>query len=253
MEVKIHQAHLEGGGHDLPATEGLFFQELLFLPVKVVVLRVGQIALGRQQKATAAAAGIGDGLLGLRTDTLHHGLDQWTGRKILARTAFHVLGILLQQALVYLALDVGGHGHPFFLVDHLDNAVQNSGVVDLVGGALEDLAQGAALLAQGFQDGFILLLQLRASEVVHVRPAAACRDAGRTLVGRLCVLVGHFQKNQVGELLQVVAIGHTVVPQRPAHPPNLRDDGCGLFRHYISSRLSANFIFSMYSTNCSLF
>ena len=118
----------------------------------------------------------------------------------------------MQQALVDLALDVGRHGHPFFLVDHLDDAVQNGGVIDLIGGALEDLAQCAALLAQGLQDGFILLLQLCTFQITHIRPAAALRDAGLALVGGLCVLVGHFQKDQVGELLQVVAVGYAIVP-----------------------------------------
>ena len=29
VEIEIHQAHLEGGGHDLPAPEGFFFQNSL--------------------------------------------------------------------------------------------------------------------------------------------------------------------------------------------------------------------------------
>ena len=195
------------------------------------MLRVSQIALGCQQKAAAAAAGISHGLHGLWADTLHHGLDQRAGSKILARAAFHVLGVLLQQALIDLALHVGGHGHPFFFVDHLDNAVQDGGVVDLVGSAPEDLAQGTALFTQSLQDGFILPLQLCTLQITHIRPAAALRDASLALVRGLCVLVGHFQKDQVGELLQIVAVGHAVIPQRPAHPPDLGDDGCGLFRH----------------------
>ena len=235
MEIEIHQAHLEGGGHDLPTTEGFFFQKLLGFPVQVVILRVGQIALGRQQKAAAAAARVSDSLHGLWANTLHHCLDQRSWGKILARSAFHVLGVLLQQAFIDFTLDIGGHGHPFFLVNHLDDAVQNGGVVDLVGSTLENLAQGAALLAKGFQDGFILLLQLYTLKVAHVCPVTAGRNTSLSLVRRLCVLVGHFQKDQVGELLQVVAVGHAVIPQRPAHPPDLGDDGCGLFRHYFSS------------------
>lgn len=47
VDVEIHQAHLEGGGHNLPAPESLFLQKLLFLPVQIVVLRVAQIALSR--------------------------------------------------------------------------------------------------------------------------------------------------------------------------------------------------------------
>ena len=153
---------------------------------------IGQVALGRQQKAAAAAAGVGDGFPGLRSDALHHGPDQRPGREVLARAAFHVLGVLLQQALVDLALHVGGHGHPVFLVDHLDDAVENGGIADLVDRPLKDLAQGAALFAQGLQDGFVLTLQLRAFQGVHIRPAAAGGDAGLPLVGRLGIFIGHF-------------------------------------------------------------
>ena len=76
--------------------------------------------------------------------------------------AFDVLGVFLQQAFVDFALDIGGHGDPVLPVDHLDDAVQDGGVVGLVGGAFENFAQGTALLAQGFQDGFILFFQLGA-------------------------------------------------------------------------------------------
>ena len=126
------------------------------------MLRVCQIALSSQQKAAASAAGVCDGFHGLGTDTLHHCLDQRTGREVLPGAAFDVLRVFLQQAFVDLALDIGGHGNPVFPVDHLDDAVQDGGVVDLVGGAFENFAQRAALLAQGFQDGFVLFFQLGA-------------------------------------------------------------------------------------------
>ena len=225
VEKEVHQAQLKGSGHDLPAPEGVPLQKFLGLPVQRVVLGVGQVALGRQQEAAAAAAGVGDGCPGFRSDALHHGPDQRSGREILARAAFHVLGVLLQQALVNLALHIGGHGHPVFPVDHLDDAVEDGGVADLVDGPLKNLAQGTALFPQGFQDGFVLALQLRAFQGVHVRPAAAGGDAGLPLVGRLGVLVGHFQENQVSKLLQVVTVGHAVIPQGTAHPPDFGDDG----------------------------
>ena len=225
VEKEVHQTQFEGNRHDLPAPEGVPLQKLLGLPVQGIVLGVGQVALGRQQEAAAAAAGVGDGFPGLRSDALHHGPDQRPGREVLARAAFHVLGVLLQQALVDLALHVGGHGHPVFLVDHLDDAVEDGGVADLVDRPLKDLAQGAALLPQCLQDGFVLALQFRAFQGVHIRPAAAGGDAGLPLVGWFCVLVGHFQKNQVCKLLQVVAVGHAVVPQGTAHPPDFGDDG----------------------------
>ena len=41
--------------------------------------------------------------------------------EILAGTALDVLGVLLEQALVGVALDVGGEAGPFFLVDQVDD------------------------------------------------------------------------------------------------------------------------------------
>jgi hypothetical protein len=44
-------------------------------------------------------------------------------------------------------------------------------------------------------------------------------------------LIRHFQEQQVGELLNVIAIIHAVMPQRVAEPPEfLNDVGHGKFR-----------------------
>ena len=90
---------------------------------------------------------------------------------------------------------------------------------------LEDLAEDAALLAQLFQRLFILLFQIRTREGIHIRPAVALRDARLLSVGRLGILVGHFEEDQVCKLLQIIAVGNAVVPQRAAHAPDLGDDG----------------------------
>lgn len=231
VQVQVHQGHLEGGADQLVAVESFIFQEELLVTGESEIIGIGEELLGRQEEAAAAAAGVGDGLAGLRAQTLDHGLDEGPGREILARTGFDILGVFLEQTLVDLALDIGGHGHPFFLVDHLDDPVEDGGVADLVGGLLENLAQQTALLAQGFQGALVLLLQLGALQGIHILPAEALGDAGFLAVGRAGVFVGHLQKDEVGKLLQIIAIGHAVIPQGIAQAPDLGDDGGGLFRY----------------------
>ena len=173
------------------------------------------------------------GFHGLRTDTAHHGPDEGPGREVLPCAAFHVLRVFLEQSLIDLALHIGGHGHPPLLINHLHDAVQDGGVADLVYRALENLPQDAALFPQFFQSSLVLLLQLRALEGVHIRPSVSGGDAGFPPVRRLGVLVRHFQENQVSQLLQIVAVGHTVVPQGVAHTPDFGNDGGGLVKHVI--------------------
>ena len=54
------------------------------------------------------------------------------------------------------------------------------------------------------------------------------------------ILVRHFQENQVSQLLQIVAVGHTVVPQGVAHTPDFGNDGGGLVKHVILPLLIQN-------------
>ena len=50
----------------------------------------------------------------------------------------------------------------------------------------------------------------------------------RSLLQLAHLLVGHLEEEQVGELLDIVAIGDAVVPQDVAVVPQALDDGCGL-------------------------
>ena len=69
---------------------------------------LSQIIMRREQETTSSARRITNGLPWFRCDRVNNRGDQWARRKILPRAPFHVLGILLQQALVGVALHVGG-------------------------------------------------------------------------------------------------------------------------------------------------
>lgn len=54
-------------------------------------------------------------------------------------------------------------------------------------------------------------------------------------LGEVNVLICHFEEQQVGQLLQVIAVANAVIPQGIAEVPDFRNDaGCG---HDLSSNL----------------
>jgi hypothetical protein len=69
--------------------------------------------------------------------------------------------------------------------------------------------------------------QFRPALAAQALPVVFRRDADVAVVGGLAVLVGHFQEDEVGELLQVVAVAHAVVAQGVAEAPDFGDDAGG--------------------------
>ena len=221
VEIQIHQSRFICGRYDFVAVEGFVFQKLFLLPVKGIVLRIGNERLRSEKKSSGTTTGVCDGFHRLRSDTFHHCMNQRTRGKILTCTALDIFRILLQQTFIDFTFDIGGHCHPFFVVNHLHYTVQNGGTADFITCAFEDFTENTALFAQFFQRGFILFLQFRTLEGVHVRPCVSGRNPCFFFVGRLGILIGHFQKDKVGKLFQIISVGNTVIPERIAHPPNL--------------------------------
>ena len=69
--------------------------------------------------------------------------------------------------------------------------------------------------------------QFRAFELLERRPVVLLRHADFAAVGRLRVFVRHLEEDEVGELLEVVAVAHAVVAQRVAEAPDFGDDAVG--------------------------
>ena len=139
MQIQIHQTEFEGCDHKFSSIERFVFQEFFLCTVECIVFWVSQERLCSKEKAAASTAGVSDRFFRFRAQTGHHCFDERAGCKILPCTTFYVLGVLLQQTFVDLALHIGGHGHPVFLVDHLHHAVQDGNIADFVDGPFEDL------------------------------------------------------------------------------------------------------------------
>ena len=73
-----------------------------------------------------------------------------------------------------------------------------------------------------------MAFQLRAALGFQALPVVFGRNADIAVVGRLRVLIRHLEEDQVGELLQIVAIADAVIAQRVAEAPDFGNDGCGV-------------------------
>src|SRR5581483_1914561 len=108
VQKHVHDAEPRGAIDDLPALERLVLEKSALFARHAPIM-TGNIVMRGQQEAAGAARRIADFL---HRPGLHHiddGLDQGAGRKILARAAFGILGVLLQQPFVGVALDIGHH------------------------------------------------------------------------------------------------------------------------------------------------
>ena len=78
------------------------------------------------------------------------------------------------------------------------------------------------------QRGQVMCLQRLAHFAGQAGPAIAVGDVRVAVVGLLRVFVRQLQKQQVSELLQVVAIAHAIVFEGVAKVPDFLDEGGGV-------------------------
>jgi hypothetical protein len=223
VQVEVHGAQPGGAVDDLPAAEGVKAQEALLVAVEPV--GVGDIFVRGQEEAARAAGRVTDGLHGSRAGDLHHGADQLARGEVLARAAFHVFGVLLQQALVDGPLHVHAQAGPGFFVDELDQAAQLGRVLDLILRFAEDQPQQALFLAQRIQRVAVLDLQRVAVHGQQGGPVQPGGDDGGLVERRAGLLVGHLEEQQEGELLDVIAVGYAVIAQHVAVIPQAGNNG----------------------------
>ena len=89
----------------------------------------------------------------------------------------------------------------------------------------EDQAEQAFLLAQFLQRVAIVVEQLVAVFLHQAGPVIASEHRAGLAIGWPAALISHLQKQQIGELLDIVAVAHAVVAQDVAVIPEFLDDG----------------------------
>ncbi len=114
--------------------------------------------------------------------------------------------------LVRLALQVHVEDCPLGLVNQGDQLLQVDRLAELGEGPCEDVSQDPPLLSERAQDLSVVIQEVSARALPESGPAA-------TLGKGEALLVGELQEQEVGELLDIVAIVDPVVPQRIAESP----------------------------------
>jgi len=69
--------------------------------------------------------------------------------------------------------------------------------------------------------------ELCALERLEFCPCVVRWHADIAVVGGATVFIGHLEEDQVGELLEIVAVAHAVIAQGGAETPNFRNDAVG--------------------------
>ena len=225
VQEHVHAAQPRHAVDQLDAVKRFRRQPLFLRTVQLIPLGIGQVVVDRQEKSAGAAGRIADRHLRLGPHHIDHRRDQRTRRKILSRPAFHVRRVLLQQPFIGVALHVGGQRSPLFLVDQIDDQPPElRRVLNLVLRLAEDDAEHALLFAERLQQMAIMNFQLVAVLGEQAGPVEAFGN-GRTFVERrLALFIGHLEKEQKRQLLDVVAVRQPVIAQDVAVVPEFLDE-----------------------------
>ena len=220
VQVEIHDAKAGGVVYNFPAVQGVLTQVQPLVTVELVVLADRFIRC--QEEAAGAASRVANGVAGLGLHHIDHRLDERAGREVLARAGFDVLGVLFQQPFVDVGLDVHIEAVPVFAVDEADEALELGRVLNAVLRLAEDGGDEAAPLAQFGQNLAIVAFQLVAVQVDQAGPTISVINGG--WIANFAPLVIHFEEEEVGKLLDVIAVGEAVIAQNGAVVPEALDN-----------------------------
>ena len=174
-----------------------------------------------QEEPAGAAGGVADAVVRLGRHHIDDGVDECPGREVLARSPGALLGGLLDQPLIRVALEVGVVAHPLVLIDELlDELLQLGRRLDAVAGLVEDHAEHVLARAQCRQRIAVVSFEFRSREAQQRLPIVLDGD-DPVAAEHHVLLIGHLQKQQVRELFEIVAVGQTVVAKHVAEVPQL--------------------------------
>src|SRR5262249_15784225 len=106
---------------------------------------------------------------------------------------------------------------PLRLVDEPEQLLEADGVAEAGLSAGEDIAQQSGLRSECAQRVHVMVRQLRAALGEERGPVAVRRQVD-------AALVGHLEEEQIGDLLDVVAVVDPVVAEGVAEPPESLDN-----------------------------
>ena len=111
------------------------------------------------------------------------------------------------------------------LIDEIDDeAAEVGGVLDFVLGFAEDDAEDARLLAEVLERIAVVALERDAVDFHEAGQVVVLGDGGPVVVGRTGALVVHFEEEEIGELLDVIAVRDAVIAEKIAVVPDFGDE-----------------------------
>ena len=119
VQVEVHPAQSGDVRDQLDGAQRVEAEVPLLIAVQVGVAL--DVIVRGQQKAAGAAGRVDHHLARARPNAIDDCLNDRARREVLPGAALYVLGVLLEQSFVGVALHVGRHGRPVFLADQLDD------------------------------------------------------------------------------------------------------------------------------------
>ena len=217
VQVEVHQGQPTRAGDEFLAVIGGGFQAFGEATVDGAAAGLAHKPfVGNHEKAAGAASGIGDGKFGMGAGIGFHaaddGLDQQAGGEILTRAFLTLIGGLLQESLEGGGLDIHIQRGPFRLVDQANQFFQVNWIAEPRLRPGEDVSQEARLLTQFPQDIDVIVGQIRTALGRDLRPVTTFRQFDSPLIR-------HLDKEQIGNLLDVIPVIDPVMPQRMTESP----------------------------------
>lgn len=125
MQVKVHGSECDHKWCVVNTMQGLVAEEITLCLVLRLMLH---IVVGSKEETACATGRVAYRLSNLRTDAIHHSLNERTWGKILSCATLFILSVLLQDALINSTFHVAIHDKPLFLVNHRNDLLRYTGL-----------------------------------------------------------------------------------------------------------------------------
>src|SRR5712692_10150178 len=219
MQKQVHGTEPGNTVHDFDTMQGVESQKSFLFTVEIGIMR-RKIVMRREEKATRPTRRITDRLAWLGSHDVNKRVNQGSRGEVLPCTCLGILGILLQQSFVGIAFDVSIQDHPLFAVNEVRNQpTEFCRVLNFVLGFPKDDPQHALLFAQFLEHMTVMGLQPATIFSDETLPVKRCGNDRWLTPWWLGSFVCHLEKEQIRQLLDVVAIGQAIVTQEVTVTP----------------------------------
>ena len=216
VQIGIHQCQAMGLVYQFHTVERFVLLEICLTVSECIyiVMRI-DIAVGCNHKAKSTAGRVKALVAQLGFDELRHHIDQHTRGEVLTGTGLLLIGVFLQESFIQVAQTFLFGLIPVQFVNLRDDFFEVFRLLDAGGCVGVNLCHAAnGFFAQLAEQRIVVLFQVNAGTAGQRAPTICFRNI------LICTgLIGHFQKQNVGQLCHILVISNTVIPQHIAEVP----------------------------------